>query len=82
MIREELVQFIARVSAHTEPIGGNPHQLALQAQSFEEHAQLEAEVHHRVDPRHANLRVAITDEVAHERKVECLVLGRYPGVAP
>jgi hypothetical protein len=41
MVRKSLVQIIAQIPAHAEPVGGEFQQLALRAQTIEEQHKLE-----------------------------------------
>lgn len=47
MLWQGLVQVVAQIPAHAEPVGGQPHELTFRADALEEHHQLEPEVSSR-----------------------------------
>src|SRR5262249_40923839 len=71
MVRQGLVQVIAEKPPDTQPVGGEAHQLAFGANALEEHYELQAKEDARIDawPPCAS-RIAVPNEVAHDREIE------------
>jgi hypothetical protein len=73
MVGQWLPEVIAEIPAQTEPIGDQPHQLALGAEAREEHHQLQLEEDARVDAGPAPLGGGIPDHLAHDAQFERLL---------
>jgi hypothetical protein len=70
VVGQRLIQVIPQVPAVRQVQTGNFDELALRAESLEEHDQLELEKDHRIDGGAAVGGVAVFDPGAHETEVE------------
>jgi hypothetical protein len=73
MIRKRLAEIIADIPAQTEPVGRHPHQLALGANTFKEHDQLQFEEDNRINGRAASRGIERRNQGADKGEVEGLV---------
>ena len=70
MIGKHLAQVVPEIPPQTQPVGHDPHQLPLRAQSFEEEDQLELEEDHRVDGGAADPGIPVSNQITHKAKIE------------
>jgi hypothetical protein len=71
MIGQGLVQIVAKIPAHTQPICRMAHQLPSGSNAFEKHHQLQFEEDQRINRRSAATCIALLYELAHKREIEC-----------
>ena len=81
MIGEWLIQIIAKIPPHAEPISRMPHQQAFGANVLEKHHELELEKHeldqsrddHRVHRSHARILAQTRDRVCAQMSIEVIL---------
>jgi hypothetical protein len=71
MIGERLVEVVAHIPAHAQPVGSHPHELAFGADPFQEHHQLEPKEDDGINGRAAiAFCVAAAHELTHEGEID------------
>ena len=70
MIGQRFIEVVARIPPHRQIVPGLLHQLALGANTFEKHHQLELEEDDGIDGRTTAAGVAIGGEIADKRKIK------------
>src|SRR5439155_6437717 len=69
MVGQRLIQIVADVPAHAEPISSKLHQESFRANVVEEHHQLQLEEDHRIYGGATCTSIRLFDQVAHKREI-------------
>src|SRR6266567_4442118 len=70
MVGQGLVQIVANIPPHAEPICCMAHQLPFRADALKEHHQLQFEEHNGVNRRATATSIGLLHELTHERQVK------------
>ncbi len=70
MIRQRLIQIVAQKPPDTESVCYQAHEQAFRAHIFEDHDQLQLKEDDGIYAGSATGRIAVLDQVAHEREIE------------
>ena len=70
MVGERLGEVIAEIPAQAQSIGDDLKELSFGTEPLEEQDQLQLEKHHWVDGGPPNVRVGITNQIAHEAQIK------------
>src|SRR5947207_12536339 len=70
MVRQWLIQIVAKIPPDAQPICRMPHQLAFGTYSLEEHHELQLEEDHRIDGGTPCTRVGLFHELIHKGEIK------------
>ena len=69
MVGQRLIQIVADVPAHAEPVSSQSHQLSFRADAVKEHHEVQLEEDHRVNGGATCVSIRLFDQVAHKREI-------------
>src|SRR5258708_9768585 len=71
MIGQRLVQIIAKIPTHAQPICRMAHELPFGAYSLKKHDELQFEEHDRINGRTPFAGIGLLNKLPDERQIEC-----------